>query len=456
MNTPFQGAEITEQVKFAAEAYVYGYPLVYNMQEIAKFPIGTSLLGKSVPYNTFGCAQELLDPGAKFVSPNNDTLYLIAICDVRREPLVLKVPDTHDRYYVLQLVDAWSNNFAYIGRRATGTVEQVFVLVHGDPVSNTFDGMRVVHAPTGIFAIVGRVAVNGKDDLPKVHSLQDQFGLTSLSEYQGEAVSTPPEGVPQPDPRVGEELKWWEEFRVALAAFPPPSADAPFLAICKELGLLEAESPYLHPEPTLAKILVAGQNAAVNKIEELIKSSVKPVNGWQDAKHLFDYNADFFEIGTQNTSTWIIPDRKIAYVTRAVAARAGLWGNHGYEANYQIVYVDADNNPLTSDNRYELHLPTPPPVDAFWSLTMYNVPEFYLVENPINRYSIGDRTPGLMYGADGSVTIYLQKDSPGADKESNWLPTPQSGAFRPILRMYQPKTPILDGSYVLPAIRRIG
>ena len=142
-------------------------------------------------------------------------------------------------------------------------------------------------------------------------------------------------------------------------------------------------------------------------------------------------------------------------MTRAVAARAGLWGNHGYEANYEWIYVDADNQPLSSEHRYELNLPIPPPVDAFWSLTMYDAHEFHLVANAINRYSIGDRTSGLKYGADGSVTIYMQKESPGADKESNWLPTPQTGGFRPIMRMYQPKQPVMDGSYLLPAIKRV-
>ncbi len=142
-------------------------------------------------------------------------------------------------------------------------------------------------------------------------------------------------------------------------------------------------------------------------------------------------------------------------MTRAVVARAGLWGNHGYEATYAIIYVDADNEPLHSDHCYELHLPEPPPVDAFWSLTMYDVPEFYLVANAISRYALGDRTPGVQYGADGSLTIYLQKDPPDADKAANWLPTPQSGPFRPIMRMYQPRQPILDGSYVLPAIKRV-
>lgn len=453
--TQSTNSQIEERVKLAAEAFIYGYPLVYNMHEISKFPAGPNLVGpQPLAYNTFGYARELLDPQAHFVSPNNDTLYVIGVCDVRNGPLVLHTPDTQDRYYGLQFVDAWSNNFAYIGRRATGTKEAHYLLTSHEYSSEIPAGMQVIHAPTGLFVIVGRLAVNGTADLPAVHALQDQFTLTPLSVYQGGPAPATVSGVPQADPGVGEALKWWEEFRVALAAFPPPVADAPFLAICKELGLLASKSPYINPDPELAKILVAGQKAAEEKIEELIQSAAKPVNGWQNVLHVFDYNLDFFEIGALDAPEWKIPDRKIAYVTRTIAARAGLWGNHGYEANYQIVYVDADNHPLNSANRYELHLQSPPPVEAFWSLTMYDAHDFYLVENALNRYSIGDRTPGLKYGADGSLTFYLQKDSPGAEKASNWLPTPQQGAFRPIMRMYQPQQPILDGSYILPAIQR--
>jgi hypothetical protein len=449
--------DAAEQVKLAAEAFIYGYPLVYNMHEITKFPSGPNLVGpEALPYNKFGYARSLLTPKAHFVSPNNDTLYLIAICDVRNGPLVLHVPNTNDRYYGLQFIDAWTNNFAYIGRRATGTREAHYLLASHDYQGPVPADIQVIHAPTGLFVILGRLTVNGEDDLPTVHALQDQFTVIPLSVFEGGAAPASVPGVPQPDPRVGEELLWWEEFRVALAAFPPPAADAPFLAICEKFGLTAAESPYVNPDPALVKILTTGVTAAQAKLEELIKNAAKPVNGWQNVLHVFDYNLDFFEIGTLNSPEWKIADRTVAYVTRAVAARAGLWGNHGYEANYQIVYVDADNQPLESAKRYELHLPVSPPVDAFWSLTMYNVPEFYLAANPINRYSIGDRTPGLKYDADGSLTIYMQKDSPGLDKESNWLPTPQTGSFRPIMRMYQPKEPIMNGTYLLPAVKCVG
>jgi hypothetical protein len=346
-----------------------------------------------------------------------------AILDVRQGPLVLHVPDTGDRYYVLQFVDAWSNNFAYIGRRATGTAEAEYLLTDGDDAGPVPEGMTVVAAPTGVFSIVGRLQVDGEADLPAVHALQDQFTVTPLSVHQG--AGAPPEvaGVPKPDPRVGQELAWWERFRVALAAFPPPSGDGRFLALAERLGATAAESPYVDPDPGLAEALVAGQQAGQARIEELAGGGDAP-GGWTSALHGFDYNLDRLGLGTIDTPEWKIADRSKAYVARAVVARAGLWGNHGYEADYAFAWTDSDGQPLEGANRYALRLDQPPPVDAFWSLTMYDVPEFYLVANPIDRYSIGDRTPGLRTDPDGSLTIWMQTGSPGPDRESNWLPTP--------------------------------
>jgi hypothetical protein len=448
-----QEPALEERIQAAAQAYIYGYPLVYGLNEMAAFVAGGGRFPMQAPLNEFGHARQLAGPQFEFVSPNNDTIYSVAVCDVRLEPLVLHVPDTADRYYVLQIVDAWTNNFAYLGRRTTGTADAEFLLAAAGYDGDVPEGMRVVHVPAGWCLIAGRFQVDGVEVLPAVNSLQDQLTLTPLAVYQGHRA-VPPMGLPEPDARVTEELRWWESFRVLLAAFPPPQADAPFLAAGAKLGLSEPDSPYADLDADRAHVLIEGEKAGNAMIEELMKQVKASPAGWQPAMHLFDYNLDFFEIGTIDSPDWKIADRTTAYVTRAVVARGGLWGNHGYEANYELIWVDADGAQLDGSQNYELHLPAPPPVDAFWSLTMYDVPRFYLIANPINRYSIGDRTPGLQTGDDGSVTIFIGKDSPGADEESNWVPAPD-GPFRPILRMYQPRNEILDGSYTLPAITKI-
>ena len=191
------------------------------------------------------------------------------------------------------------------------------------------------------------------------------------------------------------------------------------------------------------------------QLERALRSNPSPIqNGWTLTYHVFDYNLDFFEVGTIDDEKWKIEDSPpVRYTVRAGAARGGLWGNHGYEAAYAMAYVDADGQQLNGSSRYQLHFDTSPPVGAFWSVTMYDTPDFFLVANPIKRYSIGDRTPGLRT-RDGSLTLYLQQDRPDTPEESaNWLPTP-AGDFRPILRMYEPDGSVFDGRYELPPITR--
>lgn len=449
-----ESADGVERRQLAAQVYIYGYPLVYNLHEIDGFANNIASIPFSAPYNQFGYARALLGPETEFVSPNNDTLYVVASCDVRGGPLVLHVPDTGGRYYVLQFVDAWTNNFAYIGSRATGTSEGEFLVAADGWPGEVPAGMRLVSAPTGICVIVGRVQVDGEADLPTVHALQDRFTITPLSVRDGgRAPATP--GAPKPDRRVREDLQWWERFRVALIAFPPPQADAPFVEHAASLGATSAESQYADPDPALAEALVAGAAAGQRTIEELARGAGQnAINGWNSATHAFDYNLDRLGLGTLDHPDWKIQDRAKAYATRAAAARAGLWGNHGYEADYATAWTDADGDPLDGvSNRYELRLSPPPPVDAFWSLTMYDASNFYLVANAIDRYSIGDRSAGLVTDDDGSVTIYIQREAPDHDKQSNWLPTPD-GRFRPMMRMYEPHPEILNGEYILPPITK--
>jgi hypothetical protein len=253
---------------------------------------------------------------------------------------------------------------------------------------------------------------------------------------------------------VGEELDWWEKFRAWSQLFPPPAAERDYIQKFEPLGALATDSPYVDPDPGLAALLRAGQKAGQEFIETTSKAGGETVNGWMMTTHLFDFNMDSFALGTFDSPQWKMADRAKAHVMRAVAARLGLWGNHAYEALYALVFVDDHGERLNGAKRYVLHFDESPPVDAFWSMTMYDDHNYYLVANPINRYSIGDRTPDLQYNDDGSLDLFLQHDSPGPDKESNWLPAP-AGGFRPILRMYQPGEAIFDGSWQPPAVQRL-
>ena len=432
--------------ELACDAYVYGFALVFDAQQVARFTREGMGSLAAAPFNVFSHAAALAGPGDRFVSINNDTVYSIAQVDISGGPVLLRVPDAAGRYYVLQFVDMWTNNFAYVGRRATGTAAASFLLVppgwRGEPPA----GARVIKFPTSVGTIVGRWACDGPGDLPAVRDLQR--GL-SLELAGGAGVR---EGIPSP-PAVPGALAFFEQMRALIQAFPPSPADQDYQRRFQPLGLLDATSPYADCPPSLAGALVQGAAAAKQKMEsELRAGTLSPVsNGWMLTYHIFDYNLDHLGLGTIDDPAWKLPDRTASYLTRALAARGGLWGNHGYEAAYAMTYADADGDQLDGRNRYALRFGQPPPADAFWSITMYDLPDFYLVANPVNRYSIGDRTPSLHRERDGSVTILIQHDEP-ADT-GNWLPAP-AAPFRPILRMYQPRPSVLDGAYQIPPIKK--
>jgi len=438
-------------ISLAADAYVYGFPLVFDVDQMLRLRYDGIGALRPAPFNEFSHASRLAGPEDRFVSVNNDTLYSAAQLDLSGGPLLLRVPDTGGAYYVLQFIDAWTNNIAYVGRRATGTGAATYLVVPPDWRGNAPDGARVVQSPTTIATIVGRFACDGPDDVPRVRALQEALTLTPLTR------DAPLAGVPEPDGLVPEELVFFEKLRVWMAAFRPATVDLIYQERFTSLGLLETNgSPYRLPPPELAEALVKGMIEGRQRIEDLTRQGTGSlVNGWGMGLHLFDYNTDHLGPGTIDAPQWKITDRAVAYATRALAARAGLWGNHAYEAVYAYTFVDSDGEPLVGSRSYALAFPEPPPVEAFWSLTMYDLPDFFLVANPIDRYSVGDRTPGLRYGEDGSLTILLQHDRPSdPDSVANWLPAP-AGEFRPIIRLYQPQAAVLDGRYQLPPVQRL-
>jgi hypothetical protein len=440
-------SEVTDLTGLAIEAVIYGFAMVFDLQEVRRFgQVGMGSVPAS-PLNAFGHASRLAGPRETFVSINNDTVYSLANVDVSGGPVRFRVPDSGGRYYVMQFVDAWTNNFAYVGHRATGTAAGEFLLVGPGWDGEAPVGATVIRFPTAVGSIVGRWAVAGESDLPAVHELQQRLEL---------APSAAGEGLPEPEAAVPEALRFFEQLRVWMQAFPPAERDLAYQARFEPLGLFEAQSPYTDADAELAAALAAGQTQGKQKMEQALRHGSSPEqNGWLLTYHVFDYNLDFFEVGALDEDRWKLPDGPARYLQRALAARGGLWGNHGYEAAYAMVYDDADGNPLNGLHRYELRFSTTPPCDAFWSITMYNTPNFFLVENPINRYSIGDRTPGLRTDSDGSLTITIQHDQPpDTERAANWLPTPAAD-FRPILRIYEPRAAVFDGSYELPPITRL-
>ena len=273
-------------------------------------------------------------------------------------------------------------------------------------------GATEIRFPTRVGSVLGRWACSGVDDLPTVHALQDQLTIRPVGAAQT------PEGVPETASGVPEPLLFFEQLRVWMKAFPPAPEDQEYQQRFAPLGLLDGSSPYSTLPTARVDELANGLAAARARLEAFTKSgTVQKVNGWMLGLHMFDYNLDYFGPGAINDPQWKKADRATAYPdARAFRPRRTL-GNHAYEATYAQIFEDSDGEPLTGEHRYSIRFETPPPVEAFWSITMYDIPNYYLVDNPIDRYSIGDRTPGIQYDDDGSLTISMQHAAPDDDRQ---------------------------------------
>lgn len=283
----------------AAQAFIYGFPLVFDLQEVAGFEHRGIGDVPATPFNQSGHARALAGTESKFVSINNDTVYSIANLDVSGRPVTLEVPDSHGRYYVMQFVDVWTNNFAYVGHRATGAEAGSYLLVAPVWSGETDGEVAVIRLPTTVATIVGRWAVDGEADMPNVQVLQDALRLTATG---------PSRGLPEPHPTVPEDLKFFEQRRVYMAAFPPAGRDLAYQQRFETLGLFAAESPYVDAAPGLAAslrdVLAAGREA----LESFLSGSSSPEqNGWNLTYHIFDYNLDFFEVGALDDDRWKLP-----------------------------------------------------------------------------------------------------------------------------------------------------
>ncbi len=414
----------------AQDAYIWGVPLVLQAMYLQRSR------DRKFPLNRFTVSTQLASPDDKNAGPNVDTLYGFAWLDLSKEPVVLHVPDTHDRYYCIHLIDMYSNSFAYVGRRATGTKEGRYVITGPGWQGSLPKGAVKIESPTNFVMALTRTLVRSSADLPAARAVQQNYTLSPLSQIAHPALA-PREVVsaitefPVLD-LVAGGAKYFDELGAALALYPPPARENAPLERFAKAGIGPGRRPSESQDGQFASTL---RQAALAS-DALVKSSnvSTRVNGWR-----VNYRVTPF-----------IADRLV----RASVNRMGPGVHIAQEALYFGAQTDAADKPLTGTVRYRMHFSRgqTPPVDAFWSLILYG-PDHFLVRNPINRYSVSDRTEGLAHNPDGSLDISIQREAPEKGRE-NWLPAPE-GAFRLVLRTYQPRPEVLNQTWKPPQVERI-
>ncbi|WP_218110005.1 DUF1254 domain-containing protein [Oligoflexus tunisiensis] len=426
----------------AAEAYIYFYPLVTMdvTRKVATNAPGGNGLGRG-PMNVFHHLRHFPAADMKdVVRPNFDTLYSVAWLDLTKGPLVIHTPDTQGRYYLLPMMDMWTDVFAVPGKRTTGTHAAQYVVVSEGWKGQLPPGAHKIEAPTPHVWIIGRIQTNGPQDFASVNAVQDGFTITAMDTAAQEPASdiTPDPSVDMTTPPLEQvnRMPALDYFRYAaelMKLHKPHTTDQTLLFRLKKLGLVPGQSLNIQ-NPLIQEALEQGAGEGLKKIQGHAGRFGEEVNGWQINRET---------LGVYGNS----------YLNRAFTAMAGLGANLPEDAIYPIAVADADGRPMSGEYNYVLHFNQDelPPVDAFWSLTMYDAQGFP-VPNPIDRFALGDRDP-LHYNADGSLDLYIQRENPGPDKEANWLPAPE-GAMGLTMRLYAPRDSALNGSWNPPPLRR--
>jgi len=433
-----------EAKAIAEEAYIYAFPMLDNYKMLFVQAVWEKSLAFEAPFNKLKNKTVLLGPEyTTIVRPNNDTFYSIVWLDLRSEPMVISVPAITDkRYYSFQLIDLYTHNFDYIGTRKTGFGAGSYVLAGPEWNGEKPEGVDKIIKTEGNFAVaLGRTQVYSPEDVENAKKVMEGYKAQPLSKFLGKEAPTASAAIDFPvfSPEKVKSAGFITYLNFLLGQVNPPSSEAKLLQKFSKIGIgpntpFEAEKL----DPKMKEAIEEGIAGALSKIQTKTQNLGKRVNGWMQISGVF---------GTREFMQG-------KYLTRAAAAMFGLWGNTLEEAFYPETSTDADGEQLDgSKNNYILHFDKDeiPPVKAFWSLSMYKLPEQLFIENPINRYVISSATKGLKYNKDGSLDVYIQKKSPGKAKESNWLPA-HDGPFSLQARLYWPDPDMLDPLYVMPKI----
>ncbi|MGF9761401.1 DUF1254 domain-containing protein [Microvirga sp. 0TCS3.31] len=448
---------VTEQEArdIAVDAYVYFYPLVsmdVTRKQATNIEPGKAFA--SGPMNMFSNVPAYPPADAKtVVRPNFDTLYSVSYLDLTKEPMIVSVPDTGGRYYLLPMLDMWTDVFASPGWRTTGTEAGEFLVAPPGWRPDLRDrfveefrlpaGTQRIEAPTPYVLIIGRTKTDGPPDYDTVHKIQAGFKITPLSAWGKDPrvpeVKIDPSVDTKTPPKIQVDTmpagKYFAYAADLLKANGPHLTDEPILARMKRIGIEAGKSFDIEKaDPIVRKALEAAPETAQQLMEWKVKTLARVANGW-----------------SMNTDTMGVYGNY--YLKRAIVSQVGLGANVPEDAIYPLNLADDTGRPLDGASKYTIHFEkgATPPVAAFWSITLYD-PEGFQVANSLDRFAVSSWMP-FKYNADGSLDLYFQNDSPGKDKEANWLPAPK-GPFNLTMRLYAPMSAALIGKWNPPPITK--
>jgi hypothetical protein len=435
--------------EIGVEAYVYGYPLVTMEITRRVMTNAAELKGTHAPMGQLVRMREY--PNAKFrdvTAPNADTLYSTAWLDLSKEPYIFGLPDMGDRYFLMPMLDGWTNVFEVPGTRTTGNKAQSYAITGPGWKGKLPEDLKELKSPTNMVWILGRTYCTGTtDDYKACHAVMDKYDLRPLSAL-GKAF-TPPMG--NVDPAIDMKTAVREQvnkldagayFKLLAALMkdnPPAKEDASIVEKFAKIGLVPGKDFDISKiDAAIVRGLAKVPQAAQEKIMAHFKDAGKLVNGWTFSTRAGVYGTD--------------------YLQRAFITAIGLGANRPQDAVYPTSTEDAEGKKYSGANKYIVRFEKGqvPPANAFWSITMYDA-DYFFVDNPLNKYTVSPRNDPK-YNPDGSLDLYIQNESPGKDKEANWLPAPK-GEFVLMLRMYWPreKDPsIIDGTWKTPAVKSVG
>ena len=425
---PAPGIEETKAI--AEEAFIYGLPIVMNYAVMYEYAVDTKSSQFKAPFNELNNMHRVATyEDTAVITPNSDTPYSLGFLDLRAEPIVLSVPAVpRDRYYSVQLTDGNTFNYGYIGTRTTGTEPGDYLIAGPDWKGEAPAGIKkVFHSSTPFTITIYRTQLLNPADIANVEKVQAGYKMQPLSAFLHQPA---PAAAPKIDfvPATTEGIKknFYEYLDAALQFVPESPEDKDVRARLAQIGIGPGKTfnfKDLSAEHKAAVLL--GMKAGDEKVDKFLAGGMKNVNGWNIGSFFGD--RDFF---------------KTDWLKRAAAAKGGLYGNDAEEATYPYTRTDAKGETLDgSKHNYTLTFPPGqlPPVNAFWSVTMYDGKSQLLIKNPIDRYLLNSpMLPAMKKNADGSLTLYIQKDSPGKALEANWLPAPNDTIYL-VMRLYWPK-----------------